>query len=80
MEQRVGRGRFETLADEDSLLIEIEFSRAVDDLDSVVNGLQMAKLLDLGYPPPESVPVAAPEPVQAELPLGDTKPGASRKG
>jgi hypothetical protein len=35
MEQRVGRGRFETLADEDGLLIEIEFS-----LDSVVNDLQ----------------------------------------
>lgn len=46
---------------------------------AVVNGLQMARLLDLGYPPPESVPVAAPEPVQAELPLGETRTRASRK-
>jgi uncharacterized protein YecE (DUF72 family) len=46
---------------------------------AVVNGLQMARLLDLGYPPPESVPVAEPEPVQAELPLGGTGKSASRK-
>jgi uncharacterized protein YecE (DUF72 family) len=46
---------------------------------AVVNGLQMARLLDLGYPPPESVPVAEPVPVQAELPLGGTGKSASRK-
>jgi uncharacterized protein YecE (DUF72 family) len=46
---------------------------------AVVNGLQMARLLDLGYPPPESVAVARPEPVQTELPLGETRKRASSK-
>jgi hypothetical protein len=32
MEQRVGRGRFETAADEDGLLIEVEFTGLADDL------------------------------------------------
>jgi uncharacterized protein YecE (DUF72 family) len=36
---------------------------------AVVNGLQMAKLLDLGLPPPESLPAPEAQTEQAELPL-----------
>ena len=36
---------------------------------AVVNGLQMARLLDLGYPPPDSVPAPEPQTEQEELPL-----------
>jgi uncharacterized protein YecE (DUF72 family) len=42
---------------------------------AVVNGLQMANLLDLGYQPADSLPRRAPEVEQAELPFG----GPSRR-
>ncbi len=38
---------------------------------AVVNGLQMGQLLDLGLPPPESIPGPAADAEQTELPLGE---------
>jgi uncharacterized protein YecE (DUF72 family) len=38
---------------------------------AVVNGLQMGQLLDLGLPAPISLPRPAPQPEQADLPLGE---------
>jgi uncharacterized protein YecE (DUF72 family) len=45
---------------------------------AVVNGLQMARLLDLGYPPPDSVAAPTAEDEQPELPLGRPTARAAR--